>query len=77
VDPRGYTDYGPFGRQRLEIQWREESSSTWQHVAETTTDAAGSFVYTVPSRMGGFWRVRYPGTAQYAPYTSKHRKIAE
>ncbi|NUT45351.1 MAG: hypothetical protein HOV86_35700 [Thermoactinospora sp.] len=75
IDPRGYTDFGPFGRQRLEIQWRAEGSSTWEPVAETTTDAAGSFVQTVPSRTGGHWRVRYPGTTHYAPDTTKPRQI--
>jgi hypothetical protein len=76
IDPGGYTDFGPFAKQRLEIQWRDKASPTWEKIAETTTDAAGSFIERVPPRTGGHWRIHYPGTAHYAPFTTKPRQIA-
>ncbi|WP_188193983.1 hypothetical protein [Nonomuraea sp. SYSU D8015] len=75
VDPRGLTDYGPFGRQRLEILWRPDTASSWEQVGETTTDAAGAFVTTIPGRTAGHWRVRYTGTEHYAPDASKSQQI--
>ncbi|PZG17446.1 hypothetical protein [Nonomuraea aridisoli] len=77
VDPRGLTDYGPFGRQRLELLWRPDTSSDWQKAGEATTDAAGAFVGTVKGRTSGYWRVRYSGTAHYAPDISKAHQIAQ
>ncbi|GAA3651174.1 hypothetical protein GCM10022224_012580 [Nonomuraea antimicrobica] len=77
VDPRGLTDYGPFAKQRLEILWRPDTTSRWERVGETTTDAAGEFVGTVQGRTGGHWRVHYPGTGHYAPETSKSRQIEQ
>jgi hypothetical protein len=74
VDPRGLTDYGPFGRQRLEILWRQDWHSDWQQVAETVTDAAGGFETRIYGRPNGYWRVRFPGTAHYAAYTSRSRR---
>ncbi|MEW9551683.1 hypothetical protein [Nonomuraea sp. NPDC050783] len=75
VDPRGLTDYGPFGRQPLEILWRPDAATPWQRVGETVTDAAGGFTGTVTGRAKGFWGVRYAGTGHYAPDTSKFRQI--
>lgn len=77
VDPRGLTDYGPFGKQRLEVLWRQDPSATWERAGETTTDAAGAFVSTVQGRTGGYWRVRFPGTGHYASDISKSRQIAQ
>ncbi|WP_043628018.1 hypothetical protein [Nonomuraea candida] len=77
VDPRGLTDYGPFGKQRLEVLWRPDASSAWTRVGETTTDAAGAFVGTVKGRTGGYWRVRFPGTGHYAANVSKVRQIVQ
>ncbi|MFI9594894.1 hypothetical protein [Nonomuraea sp. NPDC052265] len=76
IDPRGFTDFGPYAKQRLRLQWRGEGSPAWEDVAETTTDAAGAFVQTVPSRRGGLWRVHFPGNPHYASYTTKPRQIA-
>ncbi|MEV3985122.1 hypothetical protein [Nonomuraea sp. NPDC049758] len=76
IDPRGFTDFGPYAKQRLRLQWRGEGSPAWEDVAETTTDAAGAFVQTVPPRRGGLWRVHFPGNPHYAPYTTKPRQIA-
>ncbi|TMR16440.1 hypothetical protein ETD86_25260 [Nonomuraea turkmeniaca] len=77
VDPRGVTDYGPFGKQRLEILWRGNAEGAWERVGETTTDAAGVFVSTISDRTGGQWRVRYAGTGHYAPDVSKSQEIAQ
>ncbi|TDD45684.1 hypothetical protein E1286_23185 [Nonomuraea terrae] len=77
VDPRGLTDYGPFGRQRLELLWRPDTSSDWEKAGETTTDAAGAFAGTVKGRTGGYWRVRYSGTAHYASDISKAHQITQ
>ncbi|MFG6195158.1 hypothetical protein, partial [Nonomuraea sp. JJY05] len=77
VDPRGYTDYGPFARQRLEILWRGDEASAWERIGQTTTDASGTFEATVTGRSGGFWRVRYPGTGHYASDASKSRQITQ
>ncbi|MBB5783853.1 hypothetical protein [Nonomuraea jabiensis] len=77
VDPRGYTDYGPFARQRLEILWRGDESATWERIGQTMTDASGTFEATVTGRSGGLWRVRYPGTGHYAPDASKPRQITQ
>ncbi|QYC42874.1 hypothetical protein Nocox_26365 [Nonomuraea coxensis DSM 45129] len=76
VDPRGLTDYGPFGGQRLEVLWRPDLTSAWQRVGETVTDAAGGFETTVGGRTKGYWRVRFPGTGHYASTTSRSRRIA-
>lgn len=75
VDPRGATDFSPFARQRVEILWRQNSSGTWQRVAEATTTANGAFRRTVSGRTGGDWRVRYLGTGHYAPDASRIRQI--
>ncbi|MFI9841686.1 hypothetical protein ACIHFD_31950 [Nonomuraea sp. NPDC051941] len=77
VDPRGYTDYGPFARQGLEILWRGDESSAWERIGQTTTDASGTFEATVAGRSGGLWRVRYPGTGHYASDASKSRQITQ
>ncbi|MFI7133135.1 hypothetical protein ACIBQ1_46190 [Nonomuraea sp. NPDC050153] len=77
VDPRGYTDYGPFAKQQLEILWRGDESSAWEQIGQTTTDASGTFETTVTGRSGGLWRVRYPGTGHYASDASKARQIAQ
>ncbi|MFI6926848.1 hypothetical protein ACIBIZ_43420 [Nonomuraea spiralis] len=76
IDPRGFIDFGPYAKQRLELQWRAEGSATWEDVGETTTDAAGAFIRTVPFRRGGLWRVRFPGNTHYAPDATKPRQIA-
>lgn len=76
VDPRGLTDYGPFAKQDLEILWRPDTSSTWEKVGSTTTDAAGAFSVSVKGRTDGYWRVRYPGTTHYAADASKSKQIA-
>ncbi|MCF6469935.1 hypothetical protein FAF44_16265 [Nonomuraea sp. MG754425] len=75
VDPRGLTDYGPFAKQGLEILWRPDTTSEWQTVGRTTTDAAGAFVGMVLGHTDGYWRVRYPGTRHYAADISKTRQI--
>ncbi|MCK2216479.1 hypothetical protein MF672_022125 [Actinomadura sp. ATCC 31491] len=77
VDPRGLTDYGPFGRQRLEILWRPDESAAWEPVGEAVTDAAGAYVSTITGRTKGYWRVRYPGTGHYASDATKSRQIAQ
>jgi hypothetical protein len=77
VDPRGTTDFSPFARQRVEILWRQNSSGTWQRVAEATTTANGAFQRTVSGRTGGDWRVRYLGTGHYAPDASRIRQIRQ
>lgn len=77
VDPRGYTDYGPFAGQRLEILWRGDESSAWERIGQTTTDGSGTFETTVTGRSGGLWRVRYPGTGHYAADASKSRQITQ
>ncbi|MET7331839.1 hypothetical protein [Nonomuraea sp. NPDC005650] len=77
VDPRGYTDYGPFARQQLEILWRGDESTAWEQIGQTTTDASGTFEATVTGRSGGLWRVRYPGTGHYASDASKSRQITQ
>jgi hypothetical protein len=77
VDPRGLTDYGPFGRQRLEILWRPDTATGWERVGETMTDGAGTFTSTISDRKGGLWRVRYTGTGHYAPDVSKSRQIVQ
>ncbi|WP_206062348.1 hypothetical protein, partial [Nonomuraea basaltis] len=77
VDPRGVTDYGPFGGQPLEILWRPNATAAWERVGQTTTDAAGAFVSTMSGRTGGLWRVRYAGTGHYAPDLSKSQQIAQ
>ncbi|MFI6184151.1 hypothetical protein ACIA8R_52060 [Nonomuraea sp. NPDC051191] len=76
IDPRGFTDFGPYAKQRLRLQWRGEGSPAWEDAGETTTDAAGAFVQTVPSRRGGVWRIHFPGNSHYAAYTTKPRQIA-
>ncbi|WP_049567990.1 hypothetical protein [Nonomuraea sp. SBT364] len=75
VDGRGLTGFAPFGRQRVEILWRESPSAEWSHTAYATTDAKGSFTHTVRDRAGGYWRVRYEGTGRYAPDLSKSHQI--
>ncbi|MEV4109633.1 hypothetical protein [Nonomuraea sp. NPDC049695] len=77
VDPRGYTGYGPFAKQSLEILWRLGESSPWEKAGQTTTDASGAFETTVTGRAGGFWRVRYLGTGHYAPDLSKSQQITQ
>ncbi|MEV0235029.1 hypothetical protein [Nonomuraea sp. NPDC050786] len=77
VDPRGYTGYGPFAKQPLEILWRLDDSSPWEKAGQTTTDASGAFETTVTGRTGGFWRVRYLGTGHYAPDISKSQQITQ
>ncbi|WP_113704591.1 hypothetical protein [Nonomuraea lactucae] len=71
VGPRGYVDFTPFAEQPVEILWRAETSGTWEEVASTPTRDDGAFARTVPGRTGGEWRVRYPGTGQYAPVLSR------
>jgi hypothetical protein len=77
VDARGLTDYGPFPAERLEILWRPDTTSAWERVGEATTDDAGAFEHTITGRKGGYWRVRYPGAAHYAPDHSKSHEIAQ
>jgi hypothetical protein len=77
VDPRGLIDYGPFGRQLVEILWRPDTTTDWQRAGETTTDAAGAFVTTIAGRTGGLWRIRYAGTEHYAPDVSKALQTTE
>ncbi|MFC4010393.1 hypothetical protein ACFOY2_24420 [Nonomuraea purpurea] len=77
IDPRGFTDFGPFAKQPLQILWRAEAAAAWQQVAQTHTDGAGAFVSTVQDRSEGFWRIRYPGTGHYAMYTSRIRQIMQ
>ncbi|GAA3239348.1 hypothetical protein [Nonomuraea helvata] len=77
VDPRGYTGYGPFAKQSLEILWRLDESSPWQKAGQATTDASGAFETTVTGRTGGLWRVRYLGTGHYAPDLSKSQQITQ
>ncbi|MFG1619169.1 hypothetical protein ACGFI3_40985 [Nonomuraea wenchangensis] len=74
VDPRGLTDYGPYGKQRLEVLWRQDWHSEWRQVAQTVTDAAGGFDTRIWGRPQGYWRVRFPGNTHYAAYTSRTRR---
>ncbi|MFI7636362.1 hypothetical protein [Nonomuraea sp. NPDC049400] len=77
VDPRGYTGYGPFAKQPLEILWRPDESSGWEKAGQTTTDASGAFETTVTDRTDGLWRVRYLGTGHYASDLSKSQQITQ
>ncbi|MGP3913499.1 hypothetical protein [Nonomuraea sp. 10N515B] len=77
VDPRGLTDFGPFAKQRLEILWRQDDAAGWERVGEAVTDASGAFDGTILGRAGGQFRVRYAGTAHYAPDVSKSQQIAQ
>ncbi|MEV1175140.1 hypothetical protein [Nonomuraea sp. NPDC049784] len=77
VDPRGYTGYGPFAKQPLEILWRPDESTAWDEAGQATTDASGAFETTISGRTGGFWRVHYPGTGHYAPDSSKSQQITQ
>jgi hypothetical protein len=67
VDPVGYVDYSAFAGQRLEVFYRRESTGPWERVAETTTGKSGRFSVEVAGRTRGYWRLRYEGTAHYAP----------
>ncbi|MFI7453347.1 hypothetical protein ACIBQX_38070 [Nonomuraea sp. NPDC049714] len=77
LDPRGAAGFSPFARQRVEILWRQDSSGTWQRVAEATTTANGAFRRTVSGRAGGEWRVRYLGTGHYAADASRVQQISQ
>ncbi|MEQ4717171.1 hypothetical protein [Nonomuraea sp. B19D2] len=77
VDPRGYTGYGPFAKQPLEILWRPDESSGWEKAGQTTTDASGAFETAVTDSTDGLWRVRYSGTGHYASDFSKSLQITQ
>ncbi|MBB3733500.1 hypothetical protein [Nonomuraea dietziae] len=66
VDPNGYADFAPFGKQRLEISYRRTETEEWQQVATVDTAATGRFERRVDGRMHGQWKVHYAGNDSYA-----------
>ncbi|MFI6603015.1 hypothetical protein ACIBHX_42815 [Nonomuraea sp. NPDC050536] len=77
VDPSGYSDYVPFGGQTVEILYRKETTDSWDLAGTTVTKSTGAFGRTIQGRPGGYWRLRFPGTAHYASKISSIRKIGD
>ncbi|MFI6503476.1 hypothetical protein [Nonomuraea typhae] len=75
VDPDGFTDYSPFGNQRMEIMYRRTPASPWETVAVATTAESGAFTKTVKGRARGEWRAHFPGSAHYAAKLSAIEQI--
>jgi hypothetical protein len=75
VDPEGYTDYAPYGNQRMEIHYRRDADDVWQLMAAATTATTGAFTRTVEGRVRGQWRASFPGTTHYATKYSQIRQI--
>ncbi|WP_157247522.1 hypothetical protein [Nonomuraea typhae] len=75
VDPDGFTDYSPFGNQRMEIMYRRSPASPWEAVAVATTAESGAFTKTVKGRARGEWRAHFPGSAHYAAKLSAIEQI--
>ncbi|GAA0919798.1 hypothetical protein [Nonomuraea longicatena] len=75
VDPEGYTDYSPYGNQRMEIHYRRDADDVWQLMAAATTTTTGAFTRTVEGRVRGQWRASFPGTTHYATKYSQIRQI--
>ncbi|MBN6055516.1 hypothetical protein JYK22_26515, partial [Nonomuraea sp. RK-328] len=75
LGPKGVADYAPFAEQPVDILWRPDGGSAWEEVAEVTTGEGGAFAKDVEGRTGGSWRVRYEGTARYAPILSKIHQL--
>ncbi|WP_214324067.1 hypothetical protein [Nonomuraea sediminis] len=77
VDPSGYSDYVPFGGQKVEILYRKEATDIWEVAGTAVTKSTGAFGRTIQDRPNGYWRIRFPGTGHYAPKYSSIRKIGE
>ncbi|MFE0155318.1 hypothetical protein ACFWY5_49845 [Nonomuraea sp. NPDC059007] len=77
VDPMGFTDYAPFGNQRMEILHRRDEKSPWRQEAVATTSELGKFGKTVLGPARGQWRARFPGTGHYAAELSSVEHIGD
>ncbi|MFI6390459.1 hypothetical protein [Nonomuraea sp. NPDC050540] len=77
VDPMGFTDYAPFGNQRMEILHRRDEKSPWKQEAVATTSELGKFGKTVLGPAKGQWRARFPGTGHYAAELSSVEHIGD
>ncbi|MFI9556657.1 hypothetical protein [Nonomuraea endophytica] len=77
VDPMGFTDYSPFGNQRMEILHRRDDKAPWKQEAVATTTELGKFGKTVLSSAKGQWRARFPGTGHYAAELSSVEQIGD
>ncbi|MFI6297455.1 hypothetical protein ACIBEJ_38085 [Nonomuraea sp. NPDC050790] len=77
VDPMGFTDYSPFGNQRMEILHRRDDSDPWKQAAVATTSELGKFGKTVLGPARGQWRARFPGTGHYAAELSSIEHIGD
>ncbi|MFI6909389.1 hypothetical protein ACIBKY_49565 [Nonomuraea sp. NPDC050394] len=77
VDPMGFTDYSPFGNQRMEILHRRDEKSPWRQEAVATTSELGKFGKTVLGPARGQWRARFPGTGHYAAEVSSVEHIGD
>lgn len=77
VDPEGFTEYSPYGKQEVEILYRKEDGDQWEERGVATTTSTGKFGRMVKGTVRGQWRARFAGGEHYAPEASAVHEIGK